>query len=269
MSASADAVLFGGRVLHRQRRRGNVLIVYGEGDDARLLKLYRRRRSRARELSRDLSHRWFEGKQGVDPATRCATERRCLEVWSRHGFDVFRRFEAPLPPGAAPPANWLEYRRGALLSHRLRDAHADLARREALLRRFATELGRRQRRALELGEPLLIQENASLKHVLVSGERLIHFDFETAYRADFPLLDAAARELGGHLRGLSRASGRHFDAALALFVDAYADRDLLRRAAERAVRAGGLVRPLRRWQDRLRRPRHAKTEVMERLLAAL
>lgn len=227
---------------------------------------------RARELVKRTSFRLFERKRGVTARERCAVERECLTLWRRHGFDVPALLEGPRLPDVDPAAaSWLEYCPGRLLSALLGDAAVPMEERCSLLERLAKEVGQRQALALESSELRLVPANASVKHVLVHGERLTCFDLESVYAPPTPILDALARELTGLLRSVRRSTAAESFEPLGLaFLRGYAPREQLRRVATQGLRGGGLHRRVRRWADRSRRrDSGAKVDELRWLLARL
>ena len=127
MNVSEVESIQGCRLLSRSARgRGNLLFLFGESGDARVLKLYRRRRSWRAQLTSGWSHRLLERKRGVTPRARFETERLTLDLWEKHGFDVFRQCDLPLPPDIAPPGLWLEYCPGRTLRSVLCDEEVGL-----------------------------------------------------------------------------------------------------------------------------------------------
>ena len=248
----------------------NRILLYGEGEGARVLKLFRRRSGAWREKFGAWWSRAGLRKVGFSMESRYETERRSLEAWRRHGFDVPRTFEDPLPEGVEGPGIWFEHLTGPLLSDVLADASVAWGRKRDLLRKLGAESDRRHAAAEGHQEPLLIQEHATVQHRFVEGERLVAFDFESGYDPGHPLLDAMTDEVSGMLRSVARFAGVDcIEAADGAYVEGYADRDRLRRIAELGVSGGGLRRKLRRFADRKRRGERSKSEVMERLLAIL
>ncbi len=264
--APADLELLG----DMDPRRGNVVWLARRPDGtARVLKVFRRRRTPVVDVLESAMQRVFERKRGTTPGARRATEAELLELWAAAGVDVPRRFDDPTPPGHGPHALWMEHCPGPLLSTVLADDAEPWERRLGLLRRFAADLGRRQALAVERGDPRLCHEHATLNHVIVCGDRLVHFDLEGGFARGADVLDAVALELAGYLRSLEKAVGPRFDEALAAFADSHGHPELLQRAAERAVRGTSPSRLLRRLRDRRKRGARGKTWVMGQLLEVL
>jgi hypothetical protein len=225
---------------------GNRLLLYEIEGRPALLKVYRRRRAVWRELARRFSYRFVEGRRGVTARQRRDQERTNLALWREQGFDVPALLDHPLPPAlAGEVALWLEYCPGPLLSQQLADRARPLGERCASVQRFARELARRQRRALEASEPRLVMSHATAKHVLLHGDRQVSFDLEASYAPGTPLLDALCDELAGCLRSVLRAAPDERDALGRAFLAGYGDDALLQRLADHGLRGG-----LRRWLER-------------------
>ncbi len=253
-----------------QPTRGNVLwLARDAGGSGKVLKVYRRRRAPLPDVLESALQRVFERKLGTTPAARCATERELLDLWAACGVEVPCRHDDPLPPGVGPHALWFEYCPGPLLSHVVHDDGRPWSERLDLVRRFARDLGRRNALALERDDPRLCHEHATLNHVIVCGDRLVHFDLEGGFARGAHTLDALGLELAGYLRSLGKLTGDRFDEALRAFVESHGDPELLQRAANRAVHGRSPSRVLRRLRDRKKRGAHGKTWVMGRLLDAL
>jgi len=247
--------------------RGNLLLLRETPAGKRALKVYRRRRGALREAFARVSHRLFEGKRSPSAWGRWETERRSVELWQQHGFDVPALLEAAAPPELKGlPCTWFEFVPGPPLFWHLLDPELSAARQEALVRELAQSSRRRHALALELGEPLLLHEHPTTKHVLVSGERLVTIDLEGGYGPDFSPEVAAGLEVAGVVRSLWRDPSQAplSEALPAAYVDGYGDPSLLREVARAAQ--SGLRGALRGWSDRRRRAR-PKSAVLSELAA--
>lgn len=250
--AGLRVVQSGGR---KTRLGGNLLLLDETPGNEALLKVYRRRGSRARELSKRLSYRVIERKRGVTAEERCAIERENLALWRARGFDVPALLDRPTPAGlSSATALWMEYCPGRLLLRFARDVLVPLAEREKALERFGADLGARQGVTLERGEHALVMKHASIKHVLLHGGRQVSFDLEGAYAPQVPILDALADELAANLRSLLRASSpEDSDRVGDAFLRGYGRTEQLARIADFGLRRGGYSRAVRRLADRYRR----------------
>jgi tRNA A-37 threonylcarbamoyl transferase component Bud32 len=260
----AELLQAGGR-----NQTGNILYLFHDAPGPRVLKLYRTRRSALREFLKDCSSRRLEGKRGATARARAETEQKCLALWNAEGFAAPRVLDLPLPAGVAPPALWMEFCPGVILADALAEPNRGLSEKQDLLRRVGADFAGRHRRALALREPLLIQEHATTRHLIVQPERLVTFDLENGFRPGFPLREALVQELAGFLRPLIRQAGDSADLLLNAFVAGYAERDRLRELTAYAVKGRGWSRRLKRWHDQRRRAVWPKTEVMQRLRQTL
>jgi hypothetical protein len=251
-----------------KRGTGNILLLFRDPPPGLVLKLYRFRRSRFRETCKDFSQQRLEGKRGAHATARYETERQSLAVWMREGFGVVPPVDQPLPEGVEPPAMWLEYCPGRTLDRVISDPAVGEADKQSVLGRLAASMTPRHARALELREPLLVQEHAALTHVFVHADQLLVFDLETGYRPGFPVLEALAQEVAGYARSVLKFGGTDGPALLEAFVSGYGDPGLLRRITDHALFTRSLVRRLKRWDDQRRRPL-SKTAAMKQVHAHL
>lgn len=249
---------------------GNQLFLVEEGGAPALLKVYRRRGTLLTEALQRVSQP-FEGRRGVTAEERCALERETLALWRAHGLDVPRELDRPIPEGFdARTACWMEYCPGRVLSSVLRDGRVAIEDKIALVERLAAIAGRRHALAFEHGDVRFLVENASVKHVLVSDGRLVHFDLENAFGSRSDLVDALARELSTTLRSLRVHGMHHFELLATRFARAHPDPDLLRRAARHGAFSPDPRQRMRRWLDRFeRKPGTAKADMLGWLAGAL
>jgi|GEM_PF-295592 len=184
-------------------------------------------------------------KTGTRAAERRATEARVLALWRSHGCDAPAELSSEHPDLANDRTNVLEFVEGPLLDERLRDPALAEPARAALLAAFGAAWGRRHRLALELREPALLQEHATLQHVIVAGPpgapRFVTFDHENAFvRAD-DVAAYLAKEVASVLPSLYRSQPRPPGAR-----QATADKDARLAADLRALLVGyGDPAPLR------------------------
>ncbi len=249
---------------------GNAL--YLDRAHGALLKVYRPRRVKMqawRELFHSLGHQLFEGKRGTSPRQRQSTELISLRTWIAHRFDVPELIDRPIPDGLPTTSSWMEYCPGQTLDEYLRSPGLDSAQLGTTVERLACEQAIRHRKALDSQENLLLQEHASIVHVLVSDERLITIDFENAYRGGFPTQVALSHELAGTLRSFFRRVPQRGQACFDQYLGAYPERVLLREAALQVTRGKGVAASLKRWRDQKRKNRPSKLEVMHWVLQSL
>jgi tRNA A-37 threonylcarbamoyl transferase component Bud32 len=208
-----------------------------------VVKLYARKRARLQAVLREIGVH-FVGRSSTLPSRRCAMERAVLELWRRHGFDAPEVLDLELPFAERRPYLVLEFVMGRDLRTMLADPAVPFAQKQDLLVRFGPLWGRRHDLALALREPRLIQVHPGFHHVLVAGERLVHFDFELAYTNPRAIAGLVQREIVGFLRTLRTSAADGYERLLAPLIDSYGARERITAAAE--VLARGRPRG-RRW----------------------
>ena len=250
---------------------GNILLLFGEGAGAKVLKLYRERRGRTKEVLSGFSHRMFERKRGTRAEVRYHTENLTLDLWESYGLDVFSRFSMPLPPSYAAPGLWFEYCEGDTVGKLIESSDVDAARKHECILHVGRATHARHFLALEHREPMLAQERGTLNHLFLSGERLISFDFEGGFLAGFPVIEALTQELAGLVRSIRRRAGSEelFEELVATFAQGYDDPALLRDIARWGVHHQSYYRRIRRWYDQRRRGSNTKTDSLRYLLSIL
>lgn len=267
---SAPLALAPPRVLqdvNRDDGGGNQLLLYDTQHGPALLKVYRARGARLREVAKAFSYLVLERKRGVTARQRCALERQQLALWREHGFDVPALLAYPLPEGfTSDTASWLEYCPGPTLHTLVSDAALPVETRSQALARFAAVLSTRQARVQETRLLGLVMKHASLKHVLLHAGRQIHFDLESAHAPGVDPRDALADELSGLVRSLLRAAPpaqrERFGTA---FLAGHGAPVLLREIALRGM-GGQLRRRVRRLADRARRGAFGKHDALRWVL---
>ena len=229
----------------------------------RVLKIYRRRRSRLREVLGRFSHACIERKRGTHPHERWETERTAIAIWAREGFRVPRILDDAPPVDVDGPSLWLERVDGQTFFWLTHDPKISLGRKQELAARLGRDHSRRHRRARELGEIRLLHEHPTTKHVLVSNDELVTIDHEGGFAADYPLTLAIAFEVAGFLRPLWTGETLCLDAPLpAAYLQGYGDVSLLSDAC-RAWFGSEAWQPLRRASDRRRRGDRSKSTIMD------
>lgn len=216
-----------------------VLKLLSEGEPI-VLKCYGLKTSRLRTFLRELGCLAIVGKSSIRAGARFKTEREVLELWRREGFDVPRVLSAEPPATIHGPCLTLEWIPGRNFSHLLRCAETSLDRKRELIERFAAVLGKRHERALSLQETRLIFEHPTLDHVLVWGDRLVHFDFEIVFARTKDVERLLRREIAGFLRSLSKSSGENFPTLLKIFTETYPDSSRLAQVLEELRRYGSV-----------------------------
>ncbi len=248
----------------RQDGLGNAVVIVGEGSDERVLKVYRPKMSAIGSLFANTITCRLQCRRKMDPLTRARTETVCIELWQKHGFDVFSIVEG-VALNLDSPTLWLEYCPGRLLSDVLSDPELAVRDKENLVARVGSESARRHQLAIRTSNILLVHFNSSVKHIMHHGDRLTTFDFEGGYVDGLGIEGALSLELGSFLRSLERFSGSFAGKATDAYREGYADPDLLGRIANRGIR--GLQPYLlgKRFGDSLRPRSKSKTESLRRL----
>ena len=247
-----------------------VLKIDYRGEPA-VVKCYGLKGSRLQALSRQFGSRLLLGKSTYTARGRYATERTVLELWRREGFDVPRVLDIPELAGAGQPCLAMEFVPGELMSKVIRSADEPLARKKELVARFAETAGRRHSRALELAEPGLVFKHPTFSHIIVSGERLVHFDFEQALTHKSGIERYIRHEIAGFLHALPRADRELFLDLFTAFSTHYPDRQRLDMVISELQRFGTV--PLAAWLEPfgglfLRFKRYKKMAGLARAFAA-
>lgn len=280
MSGAKDVLRFDDLERYLMLRNGNVLYKVpfrGCRGGWAVLKLYYGSRSRLGYLYKSFVHVCFQNHTSLMPKARRKVESACLRLWRGCGIRVFDTYEDVRVEGLPEGGYTLfEYVDGTLFRDWFSDGSRPLDDKRAMWRRFVAEWERRHRLAIERCEPRLVHENGTLDHVMITGDELLYFDLEMAYRSRSRRRVRAfvAEEILSFLRSLGRCvSPGERDALLADTVACYGDRELL----ELAVRIGCRhPNPLRRIADHIdpllkapdKRP-HARLYAARRLEGAL
>ena len=196
-----------------------------------VLKCYGLKRSRLKSLFRQLGSLFLVRKSSITAKARHDTELDVLSLWKREGFDVPEVYPLPILPLDTPHCIAMEWIPGPTLAEVLQDDQKPLAYKKEIIARYSRIWGKRHARALELGEPRLLQENPNLSHVFVLRDRLVHFDFEIVFTRKKDLKRLIRREIVGILRSMSKASGDNFSPLLDTLVEAYPDLSHFRQTA--------------------------------------
>ena len=197
-----------------------------------LQKLYVERTGRLRSAVRDLLIRIAGTKTGASPAARRATERRMLALWRASGIDVPEDLTDAFPQFGGPGVALYEFVEGTTLHDLLEPGRLAGDARRDVLTRFGTAWGRRHAEALRRGEAALLQEHGSIRHAMVSEERIVTIDLEQAFLPRRDLRPLVAKEVADTLRSLwKRAGEEQFRADLAAILDGYGDPATLAAAA--------------------------------------
>lgn len=203
-----------------------------------ILKCYGLKRSRLRALIRQFGSFFLVKKSSFTAKGRRETELAVLALWKREGFDVPDTYEPPLLPENFPYCIVMEWLPGPSMTAFLRDKDVSLDIKKQVVKRYAKAWGERHARAIELTEPRLLQENPTLAHVFVSGDRLVHIDFEIVFTWKKDLARLVRREIVGILDSMAKSGGDIFPSLLETLLETYPDLSHFRLAAEELLRYG-------------------------------
>jgi len=216
-----------------------------------ILKCYGLKTSRRRAVMRELGSLTVAGKSSIRARARCKTEREVLRLWMREGFDVPRLLSIEPPLEIQEPYLVLEWIPGCSLYDILESQETSLVRKEDLISRFAALMEKRHARALELHEPRLLFERPTFEHVLISGDRLIHFDFEIVFTSKSDIGRFVRREIVGFLHSLAKSSRESFGSLLDTFVAAYPDSKRFDHVRDDLIAYGAV--PVAAWLEPVQR----------------
>ncbi|HXX46988.1 MAG TPA: hypothetical protein VEN47_02095 [Myxococcota bacterium] len=269
MAAGPTVLRFDDLEKYLLHKNGNYLYkVPFEGRFA-VLKLYYGSLSLARYALKSAGNLLLANQTAVMPWSRRRTELDCIRLWREAGFRVFGVYDAlveGLPPDGHALFEWVEAPR---FVHYFADRSVALPERLATWRRFLPVWHRRHRLAVEHREPRFVHENGDLKHVMITGDEFLFFDFETCFRSRRRVREVLAREILCYLKSMARTVGDEFEAFLAETVASYPDRALLAYTHEFAFAdPNPLVRAGRRF-DLAFRERAQKPSSKYRIAARL
>jgi hypothetical protein len=229
-----------------------------------VVKCYGLKGSRLQALSRQFGSRLLLGKSTYTARGRRRTERSVLDLWQREGFDVPGVRDIDVLAGAGQPCLAME--------KLIRSADVPRVRKQELIARFAETSGRRHDRAIALSEPALVFKHPTFSHIIVSGDRLVHFDFEQALTHKSGIERYIRHEIAGFLHALPRADRGLFLDLFTAFSTHYPDRQRLDMVISELQRFGTV--PLARWLEPfgglfLRFKRYKKMAGLARAFAAM
>jgi hypothetical protein len=193
-----------------------------------VVKCYGRKRSHWREVLDAISN-YLSGRSSSRLLGRFNTEKKVLQTWREHGFDVFKQPKNFESIAINKPHLVFEYVKGQTLLSYFADPRISKENKIDKLKRFVPEWGRRHHLALESGNRFLIQEHPSFKHVYINdGGRFIFFDFETVYSTWHSLPSLIGREIAGYVRSLYKViPSEEFNEFLKLLIKKYPHREYL------------------------------------------
>ena len=242
-------------------KNGNYLYKVPFRDGFAVLKVYYGSRSAMTYIAGTISN-YFQGQTSFMPRARLANEKKCLDIWRNAGFRVFDIYEdvevTGLPEGGymlfeyLPALKFMDY---------FGDTSIPLEGRMATYRRFLKEWHRRHNIAVTLREPRLIHENGDMKHVMITDEGFLYFDFEMSFRSHKKarVEEFVSREILAYLKSLHKIVGRElFSVFLDETIDHYPATEFLKNTYTVMFTHPNPVIRLARWFDRKTDRRAAK-----------
>ena len=185
-----------------------------------VLKCYGLKRSRMRTVIKQFGYVIAEGKSSFSVSGRFRTEQEVLELWRREGFDVPELFYPDFLSDIPIPCLAMEWISGRTLTNVFQDSGTPLNRKKELIERFADVSGNRHGLALKLQDYRFIFGHPTFSHVMLSGNRMVHFDFEIVYRKGY-MESIIRREIAGFIYSLAKSSKGQFPDLLKTLVSAY------------------------------------------------
>ena len=150
-----------------------------------VLKVYYGSRSWFSRIVKSLENVLLAGQTSYMPKTRLRIESECLDVWREHGFRVFETYpDIQVVAPNCPEGGYMlfEYVDAVKLDAFLRDESKPVQERFDLYVDWLKEWSRRHDIAIREREPRLVHENGDGKHVMLTGDGFLWFDFEMIYR---------------------------------------------------------------------------------------
>ena len=228
-----------------------------------ILKCYGLKRKLPRVLFRQFGSFFLGAKSSITVKARHDTELNVLSLWKQEGFDVPEVYPLLKLPQDISNCIAMEYIPSPTVAKVLQDDQKSLVLKKEVITRYAQVWGKRHTRALELGEPRLLQEHPTLSHVFVSQERLVHFDFEIVFTRKKDLERLVRREIVGILRSMAKTRGNVFYPLLDTLLDAYPNLSHFRQTACELLRYGTV--PVVGWTAMFHRLTRRKKRYSKRL----
>ncbi|MFC1497588.1 hypothetical protein ACFLS1_03820 [Verrucomicrobiota bacterium] len=191
-----------------------------------VLKTYSSRRGPIKTFLSNIEH-FLSGRTPYTPSARYHTERENLRLWKKAGFDVPDIMEHHFDPEIPLPHLCLEYVEGSLLSSHLANTSILDKEKNNVFREFVEQWANRHQAAAQSSNPRLIQEHATLDHVIFSHDRFVTLDLEVSYKRQ-NIKALIAHEICGYMKPLfKRLPDKEADHFLELLVKHYPHRQYL------------------------------------------
>ena len=197
-----------------------------------VVKCYGLKRTFLRTIIRQYTSPVFTGKSSVSISSRHRTERKILQLWHREGFDVPAILDIPLLSEIPQPCLAMEWIQGPTLAEFFRCSQTPFPRKQQVMENFVNILGMRHKKALNLNEPRLLFEHPGFKHVLLSGQRMVHFDFEITFIRKKNIERLIRREVAGFLYSLVKSSRRDSPELVNIFITCYPEKHRIKEVVE-------------------------------------
>jgi hypothetical protein len=166
-----------------------------------VLKTYASRRGPAQTFLSNIEH-LLTGRTPYAAAARQRTERENLAAWRQLGLDVPRIIDHPFDPPIPLPHLCMEYVEGRRIPELLADPQVPPEEKDRAFERFVKAWEARHAAAEARRDPRLVQEHATLDHVMIGGSRVVTFDLEVSYTSPEDVRSLVAREIGGYVLSL-------------------------------------------------------------------
>lgn len=191
-------------------KNGNYLYKVPYRDGFAVLKVYFGNRSWLRYLTGTISN-YFQGQTSFMPKARLTNEKKCLDIWNKSGFRVFKTYQDVEVEGL-PEGGYLlfEYLPALKFKDFFGDSGVPLEERLTTYRRFLKDWHRRHALAVNRCEPRLVHENGDMKHVMIVEGDFLYFDFEMSFRSRNPVRvsEFVSREILAYLKSLRKIVGK-------------------------------------------------------------
>jgi len=237
-----------------------------------VLKVYYGSRGTLSRLLKSTENVLLSGQTSYFPQTRRRIELECLEVWSRHGFRVFRTYDVDVIAPDCPPGGYtvFEYVDRPKLGAFMGDGAVPEDERFELWRRWLGEWGRRHEIAIAEREPRLVHENGDGKHVmLLEDGGFLWFDFEMIYRSRAHVDRHVSHEIVQYLWQITKTCSAIAERLIRETVEAYPSPERLQAAVDYFFRHPNHLHRVGRALDRTFSKRARKSTSKYRVAARI